>query len=97
MSDRAMSDRVATLLAQAREAHQRYRDALPQRRAADGAITPGDPVAARAALQTALDMRTAAIAEDPEQNDPAWQAEAASVYDHGALLTFYREQLARVP
>jgi hypothetical protein len=91
-----MSDRVADLLARAQAAHQRYRDALPQRRAGDGAITPGHPAAARQALQDALDARTAAIAADPVQNDPAWQAEAASVYDHGALLTFYREQLGRV-
>jgi hypothetical protein len=91
-----MSDTIADRLAAARAAHQRYRDALPQRRPGDGSIVPGDPAAARQALQDALDARTAAIADDPEQNDPAWQAEAASVYDNAALLTFYREQLGRV-
>ena len=93
-----MSATVADLLAQARAAHARYRAALPHRAEGDptGPILPGDSAAARTALQDALAARTAAIAQDTEQNDPAWQAEAASVYDHHALVAFYRAQLARV-
>ena len=93
-----MSETIADRLAAARAAHQRYRAALPHRAEGDptGPILPGDPAAARQALQDAYDARAQAIADDPEQHDPAWQAEAASVYDNHELLMFYREQLARV-
>jgi hypothetical protein len=87
-----MSGAVADLLAAARAAHQRYRDNLLRR--VNGVLVDGDRVAARAALADAYAARTAAIADDPEQNDPAWQDEAPT-FDNAALLTFYREQLGR--
>lgn len=79
---------VSDLLQQSRDAHQRYREALPTR----GYM--GDPVSARASLVQALDYREQAVSADPELTEPAWAAEA-STHDHTALLAFYREQLSR--
>jgi hypothetical protein len=79
---------VSDLLQQSREAHQRYRDALPNR----GSV--GDPGIARASLMQALDYREQADVADPTHTEPAWAAEA-STHDHVALLLFYRQQLSR--
>lgn len=79
---------VEELLQQSREAHQRYRDAVPHR-VPSGSFTvvvAGDPGEAKTALQEAYDARLQAEALD---------ASLVADLDHQALLTFYREQLSR--
>lgn len=85
---------VAALLQASRDAHQRYREAVP-RRVAHGESTlavPGDSVLAGAALVQACRWRAEAHVTDPQQTDPAWRDEPIT-HDHDALLDFYVQQL----
>ncbi len=91
-----MPDTVADLLLRSREAHQRYRNALP-RRVPQGSTTisiPGDAVQAGVELTLACRLRVEAHAIDPNLQDPAWRDEPVT-HDHDSLLTFYGEQLSR--
>lgn len=90
---------VADLLRLSREAHQRYRDAVPRRvpQGPEGGATvavDGDTSVAREALFDAYSFRVEAHAADPAQTDPAWRDEPVT-HDHDDLLAFYVEQLAR--
>lgn len=80
---------VADLLQQSRDAHQRYRAALPNRQ---GYV--GNAIIARGALQDAQTARLAAVAADPTHSDAAWKDEPIT-HDHDELLDFYAQQLAR--
>ena len=62
---------VRELLDLSRAAHQRYREALPQRRQ-DGTVLPGDSTLARAALLDARRLRQQAEQDDPAFADAAW-------------------------
>lgn len=87
---------IADLLQQSRDAHQRYRDAVP-RRVPDGNTTvavAGDPTAANLELTEANRLRLLAQAEDPQHRDPAWAAQPLT-FPHDALLHYYAEQLSR--
>ncbi len=79
---------VAELLEQSRAAHNRYREALPQR--IDGRIVGGDRPAQIAALTEARDTRAEAATLDPSFSDPAW-----SEANHADLMAFYADQLSR--
>lgn len=90
---------VADALQQSRDAHDRYRQALPHR-VSDGAggtiVVQGDAVIAGEALSEAAKWRAEAHVLDTAQGDPAWTDEAAT-HDHSALLDFYVAQLTREP
>lgn len=81
---------VADLLAQSRQAHVDYRQALPTPTAA------GDVVIARDAVQRAAQLRAQAEVDDPDHADPAWQSELGTPFsDSDALLSFYVDQITR--
>lgn len=90
---------IPEALQRSREAHDRYREALP-RRVANGSggtvAVEGDAITAGQALAEACKWRAEAHVLDVKQADPAWADEAVS-YDHMALLDFYVEQLTREP
>lgn len=85
---------VGDLLRLSHEAHRRYREACPRRVPMGETTTAaaGDDAAAGAALNEACRARVEAAALDPGHADPAWRDERP-IYDHDALLTFYRDQL----
>jgi hypothetical protein len=86
---------VAELLQASRDAHQRYREAVPHRvtSGASTVIVAGDAEVAGQALHEACRLRTEAHVLDPQRIDPAWQDEP-STHDHDTLLDFYATQLS---
>ena len=92
---------IAELLAAARDAHTRYRAAVPRMvpdRAQSKLVqASGDPAIARAQMAEALRLREEAEAADPEHRDLAWADEQTTQFRHAALVNFYREQLAPKP
>lgn len=80
---------VATLLAQSRSAHLEYRRhcATPQ--------SPGDPLAAKAALAEAARLRAQAELADPNHEQAAWLAEDGTPYEHDSLIAWYAAQLTQ--
>lgn len=89
----------ADALQRSRDAHDRYREALP-RRVSNGnggtVVIQGDAIVAGDELVTACKWRAEAHQLDPGQSDPAWTDEAAT-HDHSALLDFYVKQLTLEP
>lgn len=83
---------VSELLTASRAAHAQYRANVAHRLAAG--VQPGNPVAARAALEQAATLRKQAEDADPQHVDAAWASDAL-ISDHQQLLTWYAEQLAR--
>lgn len=86
---------VAEFLQASREAHQRYRDAVPHRvtSGASTVIVAGDVELAGQALNEACRLRAEAHVLDPQRLDPAWQDEPPT-HEHDALLDFYVRQLS---
>lgn len=84
---------IADLLRQSRDAHADYRANVT--RSTPNGIVQGDPIAARAALQRASDLRIQAAALDPDFTAPAWRQEPVT-HNHDELQDFYQQQLARI-
>jgi len=91
----ALAQRIVDLLAQSRAAHERYRANVPRKANVNGrvVVVPGDAVAARAALQEALELRRQAVDVDPEFTSDGWDSEPGT-HDHDALMVFYQSELA---
>lgn len=88
---------VATLLAVARAAHARYREASG-RIGKDGKVSQRPQLlACGAAVRDALKARVDAHALDPQQRDPAWREDEAAMkgQSNDALVDFYVPYLAR--
>lgn len=86
---------VAELLEGSRQAHQRYREAVPHRIKAGEStvVVNGDVELAGQFLVEACRLRAEAHVLDPQRLDPAWKDEPLT-YEHDALLTFYSTQLS---
>ena len=90
---------VAEALQLSRDAHLRYREALPRRisNGSGGTIAvDGNAEAAGIALNEACRFRAEAHGLDEKRSDPGW-ADEATTHDHSALLDFYVDQLTREP
>lgn len=87
--------RVAVLLADARRAHDEYREHMPRMAMVGGALVavPGNPPAAREALQRAFDCRAEAEQLDPLGVTAVWATDSWTAI-HYALLAYSAERLA---
>jgi len=81
----ADNDTIAAALAKSRAAHLAYRQAL----------AANNPAGVRTALERALETRTIAQDLDPDHTALAWSLDPYTKL-HDNLLTYYRDQLARL-
>lgn len=85
---------VARLLKASATAHLTFRQYQPHKRMHNGQLQTqtGDPLQARAALESAQAIRAEAHALDPEHVAQAWAFEPVK---HDELEAFYAQQLSR--
>lgn len=88
---------VATLLAQARAAHDRYRQAAGRINGSGKVSHAPQPINAGGHLQDALSLRTEAHSLDPDHHDPAWVSDQHAMQGQPseALVDFYVRALSR--